>query len=134
MIRVLFVDDDVRLRECWARILASQSDIELVGMLDRADELAETVERSRPNLVILDLTMPGLDPLEACRRVGETSPSTRIIIYSGMDDPELMDAAYDAGAWGFVDKLSAPDAILDVMRMVAEGAIGFQPRQAFGRT
>jgi DNA-binding NarL/FixJ family response regulator len=133
MIRVLFVDDDRRVRECWSRLLEAQSDIELVGTLDQADRLVEVVQRVEPDVVVLDLTMPGLDPIEAARRLTESDAGARVIFYSGHDDPSLMDAAYDAGAWGFVDKLAAPDAIIEVIRSVAQDTPVFPVRSGHGR-
>lgn len=128
MIRVVFVDDDARLRESWARMLAANKDIELVATLDRADDLAERAAQLKPDIVVLDLTMPGKDPLQACREVSTRTPATRVIIYSGLDDSALMDSAYDAGAWAFVDKLSPPDTIIAVVRSVVGGTPVFPNR------
>jgi DNA-binding NarL/FixJ family response regulator len=122
MIRVLFVDDDPRLRDCWGRLIATQNGFELVGTLDRADLLVDSVGRLKPHVVLLDLTMPGADPLEACATLTREFPDVRVIIYTGIDDPALLDAAHAAGAWGFVDKLSPPAEILDTVRLVSQGA------------
>lgn len=129
VIKVLFVDDDARLRDSWGRVLANQADIQLVGVLERADQLTDAVRADQPDVVILDLTMPGRDPVEACRELTRVFPSVKVFIYSGLDDSALRDSVFDAGAWGYIDKLSSPDSILETIRAVVPPATGTSPVQ-----
>jgi DNA-binding NarL/FixJ family response regulator len=122
-IRLMVVDDEPKLRAVWERVVQGQSDIELVGSLNRADSLAAAVGESRPDVVLLDLTMPGMDPIVALGDAARAFPETRIMIYSVMVNESLIRRAMDAGAWGHVDKLDDPRRILDAVRRVARGDV-----------
>jgi two-component system response regulator DesR len=123
-IQVLVVDDEPRLRMVWGRVIESQPDMVLVTMLESADALDSELPDG-PCVVLLDLSMPGRDPLDVAAQVNRESPDCRIIIYSGYSDPDTMQAAADAGAWGFVDKLASVTSILEAIRRVAGGEAVF---------
>ena len=125
-IRVLCVDDSTRLTEAWARFFRMQSDIELVGTLPSADELLETLERLRPQVVLMDLTMDGRDPLDAIASATRRHPEVRIIVCTGRTDAEELCRAVDAGAWGCINKGHGPAEILDAVRRVARGQMPSQ--------
>jgi two-component system response regulator DesR len=120
-IKVLCVDDNPRLTSAWEKLIAQQPDMEVVGTLARADELLPMVELKHADVVLMDLTMDGRDPLEALTELSAKHPGTRTIIYSGYSDPESVEKAVQAGAWGYVDKGRTPDRILDAIRKVARG-------------
>jgi DNA-binding NarL/FixJ family response regulator len=127
-IKVMVIDDETRLCTAWGRILRAQADLALVSTLHSADELESHVEQYQPDVILLDLSMPGTPPLDAMRRSIDRFPSTRFLIYSGHHDRDTAQRVADAGAHGLVDKLEAPDAILAAMRTIASGgrAFGFQ--------
>lgn len=122
-IRVLCVDDNPKLRAAWGRLLDREPDLELVGVLSRADELVETAQSRSADVVLLDLTMEGKDPLEAVIELSQRRPGTRVVIYSGSSEAEHVDRAIAAGAWGYVDKLAEPGRVVDAIRRVARGEI-----------
>lgn len=123
--RVLFVDDEPRLRQSWQRLLSSYPDIEFVGTLDTADGLDAAVRATGAHVVLLDVSMPGQCPLDACRNLTRAAPDARVVFYSGHDDAALVEDCFHAGAWGFVDKLMPPDEIIAVLRRVAAGEPSF---------
>jgi two-component system response regulator DesR len=123
-IRVLFVDDEPRLRTCWGRLIGAQPDMSLVGCLSSADELLTRVPRD-DSIVLLDLSMPGRDPLDAAAELRDARPECRVIVYSGHNDPDTLREVLSAGAWGLVDKLTPPLEILDAIRRVAVGRTVF---------
>lgn len=125
-IPVFFVDDEPRLRTLWEWIVADQEDMTLAGTLASADELIERVPTGE-SIVLLDLSMPGRDPLEAAAEIRDSRPDCRVIIYSGYSDPETVRRAVESGAWGLVDKLTPPPQILDAIRRVAGGEAVFPP-------
>lgn len=125
VITVLFVDDDPRLRHVWSRLIDAQPDMKLAGTLAQADGLADAANTLSPDVAIVDLTMPGLDPIEAIRALTAAQSPMRIVVYSGHSDARLMSAAFDAGAWGYIDKLTAPSEALTVLRRVAKGELVF---------
>lgn len=127
MIKVLFADDEPKLRQAWERLFTSQPDMELVGTLPNAEGLADAVVALKPDVAVLDLSMPGRDPLDEIRRMVVVSPHVRSIVYSGHADLDSIRAAFDAGAWGYLDKLAPPADMFKVVRRVAGGESVFPP-------
>lgn len=121
MVNVLLVDDEPRLLRAWSLLFAEDPGFCVVGTLDRADGLMDMAERTSPHVVVLDLTMPGLDPFAAIRLMAAAHPDVRVIVYSAQSDPLLMRRSIDAGAWGFVDKLCPPEEMFRAVRRVASG-------------
>jgi DNA-binding NarL/FixJ family response regulator len=122
-IKVVCVDDSADITALLSMVIDAQPDMESAATLHAADELPAEVARSQPDVVILDLTMPGRDPLEVVEELASNAPSTRIIVYSGYDDAGLTDRAIDAGAWGHVSKHHEIDMVLRAIRHVAGGKV-----------
>lgn len=120
-IRVLCVDDSADIADLYATVISGESDMEVVGTLSSADRLSEEAVRVRPQIVLLDLTMPGKPPLDALSELGDVAPETRVIVFSGYDDPETKDQVFDAGAWELVSKHDDVSAVLAAIRRVARG-------------
>jgi DNA-binding NarL/FixJ family response regulator len=93
--------------------------LEDIGALPTADGLLEEVERRRPDVVLMDLTMPGTPPIEAVAQVALRAPWCRVIIYSGHTDDETIESALRAGARAFTPKGDDPLHVLSVIRRVA---------------
>lgn len=127
-IRILFVDDEIRLRKAWERLINAQPDMTLVGSLGAADDLDAAVDETSPDVVVIDLTMPGTDPIGAVRALAERKPDVKAVFYSGRGEPELMRDAFDAGAWGFIDKLTLPTDAIESLRRIAAGEVVFPGR------
>lgn len=122
-ISILVVDDNEDMTSMLARIIDGEPDMACVGTLACADELVETIARVAPSVALLDLTMPGRNPLEAMAEASARFPQTRIIVLSGHDDPARIDEAIDRGAWGFVAKHSDVQQVLAAVRAVASGEL-----------
>jgi two-component system, NarL family, response regulator DesR len=122
-IRVLIVDDWPDHSELCAILMQREPDLEVAGRLDRADELVATCKKVAPHVVLLDVRMPGMPPLEALRQLTKEEPACRVIVCSGLDDPRTIDEAFAAGAWGFVAKHKEFPALLDAVRRVAAGEV-----------
>ena len=120
-VRVLIVDDEPKIRSAWERLVARQPDMELVGSLANADDLEQAAAEAGADVALLDLTMPGRDPLEALAAMRDAKSECRVIVYSAHRDSALVERSMEAGAWGFVDKLERLDAVLAAMRAVVEG-------------
>ena len=125
MIRVLMVDDEPRLLQAWTQLLAGESEVKLVGTRSLADGLAAVVDELSPQVVVIDLTMPGSDPLDVVRQLSSSHPDVRAVAHSANNDPLLVQEAFDAGAWAFVDKVAAGTDLVDVIRRVARGEVVF---------
>ena len=119
--RVLVVDDDPAIR----RVVCALLDLDEYGVLEAADGLTalELVRLERPNLVILDLTMPRLDGLRACRalRSDPELAGTRVLVLTGRDLPDDWAAARDAGADAYIVKPFSSLALLDAVRRLVGG-------------
>ncbi len=125
-IKVMVVDDDERLCAAWSRLLAAQDDLALVGAFESADEMVAAVAHADPDVVLLDLTMPGADPLASIARVIAARPDTKVLIYSGHNDAQTEQRVARAGARGLVDKLESPQEIIAAIRRVAAGELCFR--------
>ena len=121
-IRLLLVDDNKRLTSAWERLIGQQPDIKLVGTLDRADGLVGATRENSADVILIDLTMDGCDPLEAIAEVTRECPQVHTLIYSARSRSEWHDQARRAGAKDFLDKADDPSAILAAIRRVSERA------------
>ena len=122
-IRVLCVDDSndiLRLVQTW---LALEDDIEVVGALRDPGSLIEEMARCTPDVVVMDMLMPGVDTIEFVRMVAGAYNTCRVLVYSGYDQPNTVRAALDAGAAGYVAKSREMDVLVDAIRRVARGEL-----------
>jgi DNA-binding NarL/FixJ family response regulator len=126
-IRILVVDDHPIVRDGLVAILTTQPDFEVVG---EAPGGAEAVERARlfnPDLILLDLEMPGMDGVEVIRRVRESMPAIRVIVFTAFDTDERILSAVRAGAQGYLLKGVPRDDLFRAIRVVNEGGSLLQP-------
>lgn len=119
VIRVLMVDDEPGFRQAWERLIMRQTDMVWAGGLARADGLAGHANTLAADVILLDLTMPGEDPLRAMADLASNGSTARVIALSGWSDPAIARSALDAGAWAYVDKLTDPNDVLATVRRVA---------------
>lgn len=126
-IRVFCVDDHAFLVEGLQARLAMARDMEYVGRLGSAEDLVAEVKRTKPDIVLLDIEMPGPDPFEAMEDMRRQCPTVRTIMLSAYVRDHYIDAAVNAGAWGYLCKDDDPDAIIHAIRDVAGGAFAFGP-------
>jgi DNA-binding NarL/FixJ family response regulator len=118
---VLCVDDNHAVAEALQCLIDSEDSLRWAGHLERADELLDTVAARQPAIVLLDLDMPGRPAFEVLTELTDAAPDTRVIIVSGFMSDALIDAAVDAGAWGYVNKNDGPGAIIAAIHCVREG-------------
>lgn len=124
-IRVLCVDDHAFVVEGLRARLGNEPDIEVVGGLDKADDLSRMVGELNPDVVLLDVDMPGRDAFEAIEDLVKSAPETRAVLLSGYIRDTYLDAAIRAGAWGYLSKKDEPSVIAESIRLVASGRVAF---------
>jgi len=124
MVRVALVDDQRMFRAGIAMVLDSQPDLEVVGQAEDGDQVLALVERTQPDVVVMDVRMTRVDGVTATRllhdRLGEAAP--RVLVLTTFDLDEAAVSAIDAGASGFVLKDARPELLLAAIRSVADGS------------
>ena len=120
-IRVLVVDDHAVVRAGLRRILDAEPDIETVGEAPNGERAVFEAMDHKPDVVLMDVVMPGKSGIEATRAVLQAVPATTVLILSMQDDPRYVREAFDAGASGYVMKEAADDEVVDAVRAVAAG-------------
>lgn len=120
-IRVVLVDDHPLYRDGLAGLLSTTSDLEVVAQGGTGVEAVELAARLEPDVMVLDIGMPGLGGVEATRRIVGAHPHVRVLILTMFDDDALVFDAVQAGARGYLLKESEPDDVLAAIRAVARG-------------
>lgn len=127
--RVLLVDDHAVVRRGLADLLGTAG-IEVVGSLDDGSLAQAAVRELEPDLVLMDLSMPGTDGIEATRQVLAARPETRVIVLTSFAEHARIHAALEAGAVGYLLKDAEPEEILKALRDAAAGGVPLSPRAA----
>ncbi|MET4802719.1 response regulator transcription factor [Bradyrhizobium sp. LB11.1] len=120
-ISVLLVDDHPIVRQGYRRVLESQGDLHVVAEADNAADAYGAFKTHDPDVVVMDISMPGASGLEAIRNIRARNPRARILVFTMHNEAVLVKAAFNAGASGFVTKSSAPSAVVNAIRSVARG-------------
>ena len=123
MIRVLVVDDHAILRDGIRSLLESQDDIIVVGEAENGLDALELVRRAQPEIVLMDLSMPQMNGLEATRNIKEQFPDVKVLILTQHDSREYIAPALQAGAAGYVLKRSGRREMLNALRQVHEQGV-----------
>ncbi|MEY2522657.1 MAG: hypothetical protein QOJ66_1222 [Ilumatobacteraceae bacterium] len=129
-ITVLVVDDHHVVRRGLEQLLATTADIEVVGTAGNGFEAVEAVGRLRPDVVLMDLSMPGLDGVEATRRIAAQYPTSRLLVLTSFSEQSRILDAISAGADGYLLKHSDPDEITAAVRSVHAGDAPLDPKAA----
>jgi DNA-binding NarL/FixJ family response regulator len=130
MIRVVVVDDHVVVRSGLEQLLATTDDIQLVGTASNGLEAIDLVADTDPDVVLMDLSMPELDGVEATRRISERFPRSRVLVLTSFSDQTRILDALTAGADGYLLKHAEPDEIAAGIRSVYEGGSPLDPKAA----
>ena len=120
-IRVLIVDDHAILRMGLSSLLRQKTDIEVVGDADGGESAIRKVQKLRPDVVIMDLMMPGMDGTEATRRIVAGNPGTRVLILTTFGTADGLAHAIEAGAQGAILKSADFPDLVEAVRTVARG-------------
>ena len=120
--RVLVVDDHEMFSEALELLLRRQPDVRLIGSARDATEALGMLE-DEPDVVLMDLDMPGINGIEATRQIREAVPNAKVVLLTAVQSPEIIADALAAGACGYVPKTRAVDELMDVVRRAAAGEL-----------
>jgi len=126
--RILIADDHGIVREGLRTLLDKQSDIEVVGEGEDGQMAVQLAEQLQPDIVIIDMSMPNLNGIEAARIILQNNPGTRVIILSMHSDKHIVKDALEAGASAYVLKTYLFDEMIRALEIVAEGGRYLSPR------
>jgi len=120
-VTVLLVDDHAVVREGYRRLLERGGNIEVIGEAEAADSALERFRELAPQVVVMDIALPGVSGVEAMRRMLAEKPATRVLMFSMYEDAIFANRALQAGACGYVTKASAPNVLVEAVLTVARG-------------
>jgi DNA-binding NarL/FixJ family response regulator len=130
MTRVLLVDDHPILRLSLARLLDAEEDVEVVGSVGDGADAVKLVAETNPDVVLMDLSMPGMDGVQATRSITASGSAARIVVLTSFSDRDRILEALDAGAIGYLLKDAEPEDLVRGVRAAARGDWPIDPRAA----
>src|SRR4030043_1110964 len=128
--RILVVDDHAVLRDGIRALLDLQDDIEVIGEASDGKEAFEKAQELQPDLVIMDIAMPGMDGLEATRRIKKKNPKIKVLVLAQHDNKEYILSVIKAGASGYVPKRALGSELVSAIHAVQEGDSFLYPSAA----
>jgi DNA-binding NarL/FixJ family response regulator len=130
VIRILLVDDHPIVREGLAAVLDDEPDFSIVGQAESGEQALQEVGATRPDLVVMDVRLPGISGIEACEKLVARHPGTRVLMLTSFPNSGTVVRAFSAGASGFVLKESESTVLRQAVRAVAAGETYADPRVA----
>jgi DNA-binding NarL/FixJ family response regulator len=126
----MVVDDHAVVRQGLTKLLEAAPDINVVADASGGEEVAPLVQTATPDVILMDLSMPDVDGVEATRRALAIRPEAKVVMLTSFAEPEHVNAALDAGAVGYVLKDAAPEEIVKAVMAAGRGEAPFSPRAA----
>jgi DNA-binding NarL/FixJ family response regulator len=130
VIRVLLAEDHAIVRSGLERLLATTTDIEVVAGAADGEQAVGLAAEHRPDVVLMDLSMPNVDGIEATRRILEQNDEVHVVVLTSISDRGKIEAALDAGAIGYLLKDAEPDEVIRGIRAAARGESPIAPKAA----
>ena len=125
--KCLVVDDHTVVTQGLDLLLGDMDDLELVGTVHSGEEALDAVKRLQPQVVLMDVRLPGIDGVSAVKRIQQEVPSVQFVMFSAYGDKRLLSDALAAGARGYVMKGSPPEDLIRAIRTVADGKAFVDP-------
>jgi CheY-like chemotaxis protein len=119
--RVLVADDHPEVTKAICRLLSMECDV--VGTVADGAAVLEAAQRLQPDVIVVDLNLPTISGLDACRQVTQMNPAAKVIVFTAMNDPVIRQRAFEMGASAFVSKVAADGDLLSVVKGLCEGTL-----------
>ncbi len=129
-IRLLLVDDHEIVRAGLRMLFMAEPDMEIVGEVGSGDEALRAVRELKPDVVIMDVVMPGMSGIEATRRLKMANADTEVLALTMHEDEQYFFEMLSAGASGYIPKRAAPDDLVSAIRVVSQGNVFLYPTLA----
>lgn len=130
-VRLMIVDDHEGVRSMLRAMLTNEGGFDVIAEASNGQEAVALAGACHPEVIIMDLEMPSLDGFSATREVLRTAPATKVIAFSGSDDPSAVRMSAEAGAVGYLSKPATRKEILGALRAVRQGRTAFHELEAF---
>jgi DNA-binding NarL/FixJ family response regulator len=127
-LRILIVDDHAVVRRGLHALLRTQAGWEVVGEAANGPDAVKKVNQIKPDVVVMDITMPVMNGLDATRLIMETTPQTKVLIFTMHDSEELVQSAVEVGARGYVLKSNGSSDLIAAIRALSRDEISFTSR------
>jgi DNA-binding NarL/FixJ family response regulator len=124
----MVVDDHAIVRQGLERLFATADDMELVATASDGEQAVELASQQKPDVILMDLSMPGMDGVEATRRILANDESVRVVVLTSFGEESRILAALNAGALGYLLKHTDPDDLIAAVRSANEGGVPLDPR------
>jgi two-component system, NarL family, invasion response regulator UvrY len=122
-IKVILVDDHAVVRAGFRMLLSTEADIDVIAEAERGEAACQLYLDKQPDVMVLDLSMPGIGGLESIRRICNRDSNAKILVFSVHDEMVYVDRAMKAGARGYITKNSAPGILVTAIQKIAQGEI-----------
>ena len=129
-IRLMLVDDHAVVRSGLRMLLEGEPDMEIVGEADNGSEAVSLVQTLKPDVILMDITLPDISGIEATSQIKENWPQTAVVALTIHEDEEYFFRMLEAGASGYVPKRAAPQELITAIRTAAEGEVYLYPSLA----
>jgi len=129
-IRLLLVDDHEIVRAGLRMLFMAEPDMEIVGEAGSAEEALQAVQEVKPDVVLMDVAMPGMSGIEATRRIKEVDPDVAVLALTMHEDEQYFFEMLNAGASGYIPKRAAPDDLVSAIHVVSQGNVFLYPSLA----
>jgi DNA-binding NarL/FixJ family response regulator len=120
-IRVLLVDDHEPFRRYVYAMLQKRANVQIIGEADNGLQAVQKAEALQPDVILLDIGLPGISGIEAARQIGEVAGNARIIFLTQESSPEVVREAFALGAWAYIIKVQAGTELLPALEAVSHG-------------
>jgi DNA-binding NarL/FixJ family response regulator len=130
VIRVLLAEDHAVVRNGLVELLAGAEDVEVIATAADGEQALASVEELRPDVVLMDISMPKVDGIRATASIAQADPDVRVVMLTAFSDRDRVVSALDAGAVGYLLKDAEPDEVLEAIRAASRGEAPLAPRAA----
>jgi len=126
-LRIILVDDDAVVRTGYRILLENDPALEVVAELESGEEANQQARELNPDIMVMDLSMPGMGGLEAIRRIKAKNPEINILVFTMHDNVSFVEHAMDADASGYITKNNAPNGLIQAVHKIASGEKYIEP-------